>query len=154
MTKTSLLAAVRDELKATLAAIGGRAFVVIQDAQGNADLPVESAPPFVTVADAGLTIEWAPGEAGHAVMRVRIRAYVQDLRGAEAQVLGSDAGDSLGAAAMQDAIVTALQANDLAPRVAGLELSQVESAPAVSLFQGESWTAATGDVLVRYEWTV
>ena len=155
--KAALLAAIRDELKARIDAIKGRAFVVVQDAQGNQLLPKEGACPFATVADMGLVIEWSPGETALATYRVRVRVHVQDLRTAETPVLGHAASGSVGAAQLQGEITAVLEGNLLASRLSAisspLELAQVESEPPVDVIADESWLAVIGDVIVRYERT-
>ncbi|MBI4242253.1 MAG: hypothetical protein HY613_11095 [Candidatus Rokubacteria bacterium] len=151
--KASLLAAVRDELKAQISAAGSRVYVVVQDAQGNQLLPVEAAFPFLTVADLGLGLGWQPGNVAEGVYRIRVRAHVQDLRDVETPVLGHAASGSKGAAQLQGEITAALQGNLLAARIAGVELAQVGGEPPVDYIEDESWFAVIGDVLVRYEMT-
>lgn len=146
--KADLLEAVRDQLVERISEIAGRAYVVVQDAQGNQLLPMEAACPFASVSDMGLDLEWIPGTTARATYRIRVRVHVQDLSSVEAPVIGE-----AGAAALQDAIVDALQGDLLTGRITGVELAQVESCPMVDFVADADWLAVIGDVLMRYEMT-
>jgi hypothetical protein len=151
--KVALLKAVRDQLKASVTGVQSRVYVVVQDAEGNQMLPTEAVCPFLAVSDDGMESEYAPGRTERQDYRVRVRAYVQDLRDAETPVLGHTASSSLGAAELQDLIADALQNNLLATRIAGVELAQVESQPAVDTVADEAWFAVIGDVRMLYHMT-
>ncbi len=152
--KAALLAAVRDELKALIAAVANRAYVVVQDAQGNQLLPVEAQAPFLTVADGGLNLDWMPGQTANAVYIVRARAHVQDLRDVETPVLGHAASGAKGAAELQGLVTAALKNNKMGARIAGVELALPIGEPPVDYVADESgWFAVIGDVLMRYEMT-
>lgn len=152
--KTTLLTAIRDTLVAGATAAGRRVYVVAQDAQGNQLLPKEAACPFLTVADAGGTLDWRPGTVASATYRVRVRAHVQDLRDVETPVLGHAGSSTVGAAALQATIRGLLAHNLLAARVSGVEAALVEAEPAVDVLDDGSWWAVIGDVLLRYEMTL
>lgn len=151
--KADLLKAVRDELKAKISAVANRVYIVVQDAEGNQLLPMETECPMITVADMGLAIDWLPGQVGNAAYRVRARAHIQDLRDIQTPVIGHTATGSKGTAQLQGEITAALQGNLMAARIAGVELAQVEAEPPVDYIADESWFAVIGDVLLRYEMT-
>jgi len=143
-TKAALLAAIRDELKATIPGVQGRVYVVVEDAAGQL-LPKEAACPFLTVADLGKPFTPQAGKVAVAEHQVRVRAYVQQWRDAEAPVLGHS-----GAAALQDQVLAALQYNPLAARLDGVEDVLPVSCPAVGTYLDEDWLAVTGDVVLKY----
>lgn len=151
--KVALLTAVRDELRAQVPGVAQRVYVVVADAEGNDLLPREAACPFLTVADLGMAPEDAPGQTQIQTYRVRVRAYVQDLRSCESPVLGHAPSSSVGAAGYQDLVAEALGGNLLADRIAGVESAALESLPATGWVADEAWLAVIGDVGLRYHMT-
>ncbi len=151
ISKALLLRAIRDELKEQIAGVHGRVVVVVRDAQGNQLLPKEIACPFIAVSDAGLDFTPEASRIAYGAQQILARAYVQNLRDAEAPVLGSAAAGETGAAEFQDQIVAALQYNVLAARIAGIDQALPVSCPAVADHESpDGWYAIGGDVVMRY----
>lgn len=148
--KAVLLAAIRDELKASLPEVGGRVFVVVEDAEGTQYLPELADCPFTSVADLGLAFTPEASRIADGKYQVRIRAHVRNLRDVEAPVLGDVASGEAGAAELQDTVVDLLQYNVLAARIVGVEQALPVSCPAVTVVGNEHWSAVAGDVIMDY----
>jgi hypothetical protein len=151
--KTALLKAIRDELKAQITGVNNRVVVTLDDSEDASFVPMEMAPPFLTVSDSGMIGSGAPGRTEVQTYRVRIRAWVQNFRDVESPVIGHAGSSSLGAAEFQDAIASAMGENLLATRISGVELAQVEGEPKATPVGDKDWFGVAGDVLMRYDMT-
>jgi len=152
MILATLLGAIRDELAATVTAVGGRVYVAMDTA---ADLrPTDGTQlPYLVVAPGEATLDWRPGKVANVRYPIRVTAYVRNHRGVEDPLLGNTTYGETGLISLAQSVVGCLAMHHLAARVAGVELAVPDGVSEPAYLAGEAWWAVTQTVRMRYEMT-